>query len=823
MNYVQDSWLDSLVKHSIFDLTQQEKQSLTYLKESQTRQQPVIDFILQHHNRIIAQRENDLFVAIGSQIRVINLTEFKDAWMEASREANEEQLELSDNWIHSVPYKVLDTPEINFYIDALLPNSNGRLLSVAGQSQLVIVCLPRQGFSDVSLSRKKVDCRTLSIGTKYYSTYKNEVIKVQWHPLSETRTHIVVLGSDNTLRMFDISKDIDEPEQEFDLSPVSTQKQVTNTRGGFSFDDDDHDGEEDAVTFSVGGTSQDQSGWEPFTIFYGLRNGHLYSICPVIPYKSTVRRNHLETLSCLSRVKYEQVKRTNKPLSMLFELHSDWIRYLFESAKVAQNLDNDALTVTSSKEHMPYAIKRQGPFLTNHTVSLADGIQVTDILYITVDVINMVALALNNGSVRNYIIGSEIDAQWQLPVTNAQHTWEKELALLLSESDFLPRASLYETINLNSGHLPPFQRVSLTHDPLYSDTYYAYHAGGVHAISTNQWIKQLVKLNRSIENGVQAEQSISDWLNQKQTSKVRLLVNSSPFKDGFVPIVGLVMITDIYLSYSLLCLTDDYRLVTRGLSMRRELSKNDGSEKEAIQQQLKSVAGDSETGYQPLLSLPAFQIPTQLDNLPKQPKIVVPANMGGSKELVITDESLLFFSKSSEQFRNETFELKKAAITIDKRLTIQQKEFERQVSTLRDLYDRLQVVRSNDAKVAQEKKLKELHQTHAKLRLRIDEQLHKLMNTYQPDLSNEEKEWVNKLEDLSKQIDGDSGYVARIQQLRSQFEQLEVSDEPVKTLVPNINATQLNNVLRSLNEQKSSISDLEHRFQNLRTKLPVTA
>lgn len=227
--------------------------------------------------------------------------------------------------------------------------------------------------------------------------------------------------------MFNISEDIDEPEQVFDLSPVSAQKQVTSTRGGFSFDDDDHDGEEDAVTFSVGGTSQDQSGWEPFTIFYGLRNGHLYSICPVIPYKSTVRRNHLETLSCLSRVKYEQVKRTNEPLSMLFELHSEWIRYLFESAKVAQNLDNDALTVTSSKEHMPYAIKRQGPFLTNHTVSLADGIQVTDILYVTVDLINMVALALNNGSVQNYIIGSEIDAQWQLPVTNTQHTWEKEV------------------------------------------------------------------------------------------------------------------------------------------------------------------------------------------------------------------------------------------------------------------------------------------------------------------------------------------------------------------------------------------------------------
>lgn len=94
----------------------------------------------------------------------------------------------------------MDTPEINFYIESMVPNINGRLLAVTGHSGLVIVCLPRQGFSDVSHFRKKIDCRTLSIGTKYYDFLRNEILKVEWHPLSETRTHIVVLGSDNMLR-----------------------------------------------------------------------------------------------------------------------------------------------------------------------------------------------------------------------------------------------------------------------------------------------------------------------------------------------------------------------------------------------------------------------------------------------------------------------------------------------------------------------------------------------------------------------------------------------------------------------------------------------
>lgn len=106
MSYSEDTWLDSLVKHSIFELNQQEKLAVQSLEINQTRQQPVTDFILQHHNRVISLRDNDLFVAVGKQIRVLNLTEFKDTWVEASQEAQDQDIALSENWIHSVPYKV---------------------------------------------------------------------------------------------------------------------------------------------------------------------------------------------------------------------------------------------------------------------------------------------------------------------------------------------------------------------------------------------------------------------------------------------------------------------------------------------------------------------------------------------------------------------------------------------------------------------------------------------------------------------------------------------------------------------------------------------
>lgn len=107
MSNFYDSWLDCLVKHSIFELDDTEKQSSQIIKSKQTRQDNnVTNFILQHHSRVITIRDNDLFVAIGSQIRVLNLSNFKDTWLKTSQEATDKEIELPENWILSVPFKV---------------------------------------------------------------------------------------------------------------------------------------------------------------------------------------------------------------------------------------------------------------------------------------------------------------------------------------------------------------------------------------------------------------------------------------------------------------------------------------------------------------------------------------------------------------------------------------------------------------------------------------------------------------------------------------------------------------------------------------------
>ncbi|KAI9480466.1 MAG: nuclear pore component-domain-containing protein [Benjaminiella poitrasii] len=837
MSSLNDSWLDFLVKHSIFELNDSELKHSERIKSKQTRQDnTIVNFVLQHHCRVLSIRDNDLFVAVGSQIRVLNLTNFKDTWMNFSQEADKKGVELSESWIHTVHYKILETPEINFAIECMTPNKNGRLLAVTGEKQLVIVCLPRQGFASISsdLSRKKIDCRTLSVGTKYYDINKNSILKIEWHPLSETRTHVIILGNDNMLRMFDVSTDIDQPEQSFDLSPAEqkTPQQSHTVKNGFSVDED-NDSDEDVVTFSLGGASKDRSGWECFTVFYALRSGHIYALCPIIPYRSIVRRNHLDNLLYISEAKYEQAKSASvaehKTLSHLFSLHSSWINALFKSARIARKTiasDNDSLVVSSDAQHNLYPVRRQGPFLINHTQLLNNGIEVVDLLLLNIEPVSCLVVALNNGTLHNFILGSEIDAQWQMPVNDAKSKWQKELAILLTDSEFLPKASLYETIDLKSQQDPKFQTITLVSDPLYEDIYFAYHAGGVHAVSMAKWVKTLCDISIKYESGqdMEAKRKLDSWLKEKKSSEVRQLVNSSPFKEGFLPIVGLVIITDVYLSYSMLALTSDYRLVKRDLNMRRENVLSEVSQN-AVKAQLKEIGAEEsdENGYQALLPLPAFVPPPQLDSLPKQAKVVIPADMNGSKEIVVNEETLRFFANASEKIRREAHDIKKTASKIDNRLTLQQKEFERQLDTVRELYDRLQKVTSETAKTEQQQKLRDVVQKHNKLRLRIDEQLRTLMRNYQPELSKEEEGWIEKLEKLSKKVSGESGYVERINMLQEQLKQIEV--QAIKTNKPNtsnMNPVQLKNILRTLNDQSLTIDDITERIKHLESKLSTT-
>lgn len=86
-----------------------------------------------------------------------------------------------------------------------------------------------------------------------------------------------------------------------------------------------------------------------------------------------------------------------------------WINTLFQSAKKT-TLDGGSLLVRSDKNHSIYPVQRQGPFVTNEGEKSGEA---TDMLYINADPVHVLVLAFTNGTVKNYIVGSDINAQWQ--------------------------------------------------------------------------------------------------------------------------------------------------------------------------------------------------------------------------------------------------------------------------------------------------------------------------------------------------------------------------------------------------------------------------
>ncbi|CAG8671588.1 5500_t:CDS:2, partial [Scutellospora calospora] len=120
------SWLDVLPLHPIFHLNEgdpQRKQSC-----------------------LTASISKNLIVAVGSEIRILNLMEFKCAWRQA---VELDELGLNDiddgeylpEWMNQVKHVTLDTPSIKYQIRSISVNfkEKGTLIAVAGDYEVSVV------------------------------------------------------------------------------------------------------------------------------------------------------------------------------------------------------------------------------------------------------------------------------------------------------------------------------------------------------------------------------------------------------------------------------------------------------------------------------------------------------------------------------------------------------------------------------------------------------------------------------------------------------------------------------------------------------------
>lgn len=280
-------------------------------------------------------------------------------------------------------------------------------------------------------------------------------------------------------------------------------------------------------------------------------------------YFSVVCHQHLQALAFLTEAKTKFLiescndgeadadKRANY---YLLCLQSQWLSDLLASAKRHENpllaADSETVVIRSNETSIPYKVQRQGPVrIENDLEALHDDFQVGDLLLTKTDAVSILSVAYTNGFVSNYLLGNDIEPQWVMPIREAkewqdevwcsgQISWRRffwilysQLADFQSNTDVLPSASLYETIELRPSSEYGHHRITLIADPLYEDTFYAYHAVGVHKITMTECLESFKKMEESYQSGQQEQElldALESWSMKDNGSTVEHLVDSAP-------------------------------------------------------------------------------------------------------------------------------------------------------------------------------------------------------------------------------------------------------------------------------------------------------
>jgi hypothetical protein len=186
--------------------------------------------------------------------------------------------------------------KIGHEVAHLCVSKRGTYLALYGTKGLSVLPLPdlyrlKKGYRQLELPCFEIDP----------NIYRHVTLKkLLWHPLSLDDAHLMILSSDDTIRMYHISRSLDIPEQIFTplqkyIIPKTLRKSIFSS-GHFAVDSDDEqllpephisgkvfrsEAHTHIVSFSLGHSIY---GWKKITLYYLLDSGDIYCLCPILPY-----------------------------------------------------------------------------------------------------------------------------------------------------------------------------------------------------------------------------------------------------------------------------------------------------------------------------------------------------------------------------------------------------------------------------------------------------------------------------------------------------------------------------------------------------------
>ncbi|KAL5734347.1 hypothetical protein ACOSP7_032208 [Xanthoceras sorbifolium] len=239
------------------------------------------------------------------------------------------------------PSKVLQADvKLNFEVDRISINRNGSALLLSGPDGLYVMYLYGRTSTD---DKNTIVSRTVSIGSQIYCGSSNAMrtLRVSWHPYSDT--HLGILSSDSVFRIFNLSSDLLQPEQEYYLQPVESGR----SRNAASIC---------PVDFSFGGDHL----WDRFSVFVLFSDGSIYILCPIVPFGSVYKWESI--LEIYSDAHTFGLKSVNSSAVSNSSLAISWLEATFP--EIAQEtVDEGNLPTLKAHPHALFdsSLSLQGP------------------------------------------------------------------------------------------------------------------------------------------------------------------------------------------------------------------------------------------------------------------------------------------------------------------------------------------------------------------------------------------------------------------------------------------------------------------------------
>lgn len=321
----------------------------------------------------------------------------------------------------------------------------------------------------------------------------------------------------------------------------------------------------------------------------------------------------------------------------------------------------------------------------------------------------------------------------------------------------------------------------MTTDPIYHDTMFIYHSFGIHSLNLTPWTQPLIKAMRTgiderIESVVK-KSLVSDVTSLLETTSMgpmcvfivvlryRCLTHSCRRSD---PIFGVVLPSDIYLSYCLVAITQSFIPHMTELSFRlrdeeiADNNKKQNSDLPSLDAILEAVPGPQtkDLSVVSLLSPEPYSLPAVV-SLPETieaiKKLGRPLSDIMKRNIIITPEMLREFATIIQRFQSYIRDIYMAVNNFQDRMILQDQEFQRQQAKYMEIMERAKKLKEED-NIRLRQRFERCLSEQRRLLTVSDKVLQKFMDANSPTLSEQEKKWFAELQRMKMEILGESSY-----------------------------------------------------------------